>query len=408
MCMNSIDQSEVHVIGGGLGGLAAAAIVAQAGHSVIVHEQRGHIGGRATTEMRRGFRFNQGPHALYLGGEAVRVLRRLGIEPTGVGPPTKGALMTREGKPYLAPGGAGTLARTTLLGTRDKAELARALLRIQRVEPNSVAGLTARHWISDLTKRSEVADVIHALARLSTYVNAPDDLSAEVVASQLQLALGDGVIYLDYGWQQLVDALERVVVDAGGVISPGEASVALPDAPVVIVATGGPSMASTLTGHRFGPGIAAHVSSLDLGLARPPAQRFVLGIDEPHYLSAQGVAGGMTPHGSASVSLARYLEIGEIPDREVLRSFARHAGIESSDIVEERYLHRMCTVTAIATAAQGGYSARPPIEVPDQPGVFVVGDWVGPNGHLADAVVSSAEHAATAAVTILDKRVLRR
>ena len=78
-----MEDAEVHVIGGGLGGLAAAALVARSGRSVVVHERRGRLGGRATTDERNGYRFNQGPHALYLGGEAMGVLRELGIPTPG-------------------------------------------------------------------------------------------------------------------------------------------------------------------------------------------------------------------------------------------------------------------------------------------------------------------------------------
>lgn len=56
-----MEAAQIHVIGGGLGGLAAAAIVARSGHPVVVHERRGRLGGRATTDERQGYRFNQGP-----------------------------------------------------------------------------------------------------------------------------------------------------------------------------------------------------------------------------------------------------------------------------------------------------------------------------------------------------------
>ncbi len=64
----------------------------------------------------------------------------------------------------------------------------------------------------------------------------------------------------------------------------------------------------------------------------------------------------------------------------------------------------MTTVSAIATAASGGLAGRPPVAVPDRDGVFVVGDWVGPTGHLADAVLASARTAADAAIAHLSTR----
>lgn len=77
------DRDSIRVIGAGLAGLTAAAFVARAGLPVVVHESRDRLGGRATTDERDGFRFDQGPHALYRGGAAERVLAELGIQPRG-------------------------------------------------------------------------------------------------------------------------------------------------------------------------------------------------------------------------------------------------------------------------------------------------------------------------------------
>ena len=51
------------VIGAGLAGLTAAATAARAGRPVVVVEAHA-AGGRARTDERSGYRFNQGPHAL--------------------------------------------------------------------------------------------------------------------------------------------------------------------------------------------------------------------------------------------------------------------------------------------------------------------------------------------------------
>jgi hypothetical protein len=154
---------------------------------------------------------------------------------------------------------------------------------------------------------------------------------------------------------------------------------------------------------------------LDLGLTTAPEHSLVIGVDEPIYVSSHGFPMGMVPPGTASVSLAEYQRIGEVPgdgeaavhsdvSRGRLRTFASHAGITDDQIVEERYLHRMSVVTSIPTAATGGLPGRPGVAVPDRPGVFVVGDWVGRRGHLADAVLASAEEAALAAVAHVERR----
>ena len=68
----------------------------------------------------------------------------------------------------------------------------------------------------------------------------------------------------------------------------------------------------------------------------------------------------------------------------------------------------MTTVTAIATAERGGLAGRADVTVADRPGVFVVGDWVGRRGHLTDAVLASAEEAATAAIRHVERRPVGR
>jgi len=55
------------VVGGGLAGLTAANALAGPGRSVVVLEQSEALGGRARTQVSKGYRLNLGPHALYLG-----------------------------------------------------------------------------------------------------------------------------------------------------------------------------------------------------------------------------------------------------------------------------------------------------------------------------------------------------
>ena len=49
------------VIGGGIAGLATAALLAREGHTVTLLEQSSEVGGRAGTWERDGFRFDTGP-----------------------------------------------------------------------------------------------------------------------------------------------------------------------------------------------------------------------------------------------------------------------------------------------------------------------------------------------------------
>src|SRR3954463_11462676 len=91
-------QFDVAVVGGGLAGLAAAATAARAGRSVVLFEQASGPGGRARTRTEHGFSFNIGPHALYRKMEGLRVLRELGVEPSGTQPGLSGAYAIKGGR----------------------------------------------------------------------------------------------------------------------------------------------------------------------------------------------------------------------------------------------------------------------------------------------------------------------
>jgi diapolycopene oxygenase len=69
-------QARVGVVGGGLGGLAAACVLAARGHAVTLFERSEWLGGKAAVLQKQGYRFDMGPTILTL----PSVLRRIFAE----------------------------------------------------------------------------------------------------------------------------------------------------------------------------------------------------------------------------------------------------------------------------------------------------------------------------------------
>src|SRR4030095_13470337 len=94
------DRFDVAVVGGGLAGLAGAALAARDGRSVVLFEQASEVGGRARTRTDHGFNLNLGPHALFRDGIALKVLRDLGVEPQVALLDQSGSYLVKAGRLY--------------------------------------------------------------------------------------------------------------------------------------------------------------------------------------------------------------------------------------------------------------------------------------------------------------------
>jgi phytoene dehydrogenase-like protein len=133
-------------------------------------------------------------------------------------------------------------------------------------------------------------------------------------------------------------------------------------------------------------------------LPRPRAL-FALGIDRPLYFSVHSAAAKLSPENGAVIHAAKYLGAGQDGDtRAVERELEETLDIMQPgwrrSVVARRFLPAMTVSNALVTAAQGGVSGRPRPGVPGVEGLYVAGDWVGPEGMLADASMASAKLAA--------------
>jgi phytoene dehydrogenase-like protein len=413
-------SQEVAVVGGGLAGLASATYLAQAGRRVTVYEKARAVGGRAVTTALGEFRFNLGPHALYVGGEGRAVLKDLGVAVRGGRPPASGAFAIQGGRLDTLPAGPISLVTTGLLSVAGKIEVARILAALPKTDPAAFLGQTVAEWLARVSSREEVRQLLAALVRVATYAHDPARLGAVPAITQLQRALRGSVLYLDGGWQSIVDAL-RARAEAAGVrvetdapvrrvvVHGGARAVVLADGRErevdAVVATGSPAQAAALAPEAesllraAARAIPVRAACLDIALARVPRVhgRFALGIDTPLYVSLHSAVARLAPEGAGVLHAAKYLGPSEAdPGPDAVRREMEQAvellqpGWRSS-VVHQRFLPELVVSNALTTTA-----ARPEPAVPEVPGLFVAGDWVGSEGLLADASLASARAAARA------------
>lgn len=423
--MQSNNHLDVVVIGGGVSGLAAATYLARQGKHVRLLEQSHTIGGRARTKQQDGFLLNIGPHALYRGGRGIDVLRELGIEPRGKVPAVSGAFAIKDGVKHTFPVGLASLLTTSLFGLSAKLETARFLASLPKLNGNAVMHVSLREWLDSNISHREVQDFLLTAFRIATYTNAPRLMSAGTAIEQLKLAFQSNVLYLDGGWQTLVEGLAKAAELAGVAIETGVTVDA-----VERDASGAVTRARTEDGRLFkaanvviasSPAIAARLvedgehsslqtwareaipvkaACLDVALSSLPSPRATaaFSVDRPHYLSVHSASARLAPDGGALIHVAKYLppdhsDSSEAVERELegLLDLVQPGWRDA--LVYRRFLPDMIVMNAMTMARTGGVEGRPSPEVKDVPGLYVVGDWVGKEGLLVDAALASARQA---------------
>jgi phytoene dehydrogenase-like protein len=433
-------EEDVVVIGAGIAGLTAAIILARAGRSVIVFEQSSKVGGRARTDNIDGFYFNQGPHALYVSGAGAKVLRELGITYRGNPPPSPQYLIKHDMKYQQAASFSSILTTKLLKGLGSKIELIRFFSSLSKVNFREIQDITVEEWLKKKIHHRDVFELLITLCRVVTYANDPEIQSAGATLSQLQIAIsGAGVIYLDGGWQTLVNGLISEALKANVRINTGKRVSSVKQAVIdtststtttmplwkIHVSDGSSILTSTLVlagspadvqglFRDSKPDFLSHIvderrrrtnparaACLDMALSTlpNPSVPFALGIDSPLFLSVHSVSAKLAPKGGALIHVMKYLGSSHEPnpknDRLELEAFLDLIQSGWRDVVVRlRFLPSMVVYNAIVTAEQGGTLGRPEAKVPETENLYIVGDWIGSEGLLADASFASAKCAA--------------
>jgi phytoene dehydrogenase-like protein len=415
---NGFDNNlDVIIIGGGLAGLTTAALLARAGKAVTVFEHSSReIGGRARTAEIEGFYFNQGPHALYLTDATDSTLKEIGITYTGGIPAGKGYLISGGKKREIA----GDYS-SWLSGKSDGSQF---FISPTNIDFSQLESVTEQEWLDKNIHDINDAEIIKTIIRLNTYANDPDIQSIGPVLHQIYVGSRAGVMYLDGGWQTLVDGLLTVAKNAKAKIVMGKKAIRVKrndssgwqvlldnktevSAKIVVIAAG-PMDAYSLFDDNDIPDVLSKVAKeakpirlvcLDVALSSLPDKDtlFALGVDHPLYFSVHSAYAKLAPKVGALIHVAKYLGTSIEPkpreDQPELEAFLDllQPGWRQV-LVKKRPLPNMVVSNALVTAADGGLGGRPNPRIAEN--LYIVGDWVGKEGLVSNAAVASAKHAA--------------
>ncbi|HEX6484033.1 MAG TPA: FAD-dependent oxidoreductase [Ktedonobacteraceae bacterium] len=420
---NHTIPDSIIIVGGGLAGLSAAALLARRGHHVLLFEKSKLPGGHARTREQEGFFFNFGAHAFYLGGPGERVLQELNIPVSGGRLSVHYGLALKGDEDHRLPFGAAALAETTLFSQTEKDELTQLYAALPQFNSAQLQGISWQTWLETNIWHASVRQFLQARARLSTNTWAPDLIDAGLIMDIFQNR--SGVLYLHKGWQPLVDGLLQAAQQAGATVITAARVAAVelaggaveavrledgaryPAAAVILAVDADTASRLVAEGqHEIMRDwalqtIPSHIACFDVALRRlpNPGNVYAIGMDRPLYYAVHSTWAQLGRGNGAFIHTTRYHRHGESPSAEMIKRelealLDRMQPGWRTEVVAQSFFPHIQAVSDIVQAKRGGINGRPRPSVPGIGGLYVAGDWVGNEDQQSGAAFASATRAA--------------
>jgi FAD dependent oxidoreductase len=390
------NMKEVTVIGGGLGGLAAAITAAEAGALVILHEAHRTLGGRwrstpvrrkaaaNPSEIRREYRAHEGPHVIYRDGPTWAWLKARGLLGVTCRVPVSAIARFRfwhEGR----------VLRVPPIG----------FIRALRVSgrPGVPVDQSFRTWASKLIGE-EAAEMGASASGVGVFHHDPGSLSAAFVAERLSrvYSMRPPASYRRGSWGAMFEEIGAYARRLGVTIVLGSRMSSIGSG-ITIVATELES-ARALLGDDSLEWPSGRTALLDLGVTRDRHDLFVVSD-----LDTCGWMENFTMPDSTIAPAGEHLVQMQMP---IDSQASKADGIARLEIIadhalpgwRERTTHRLESLANARTGAVDfpgtSWRDRPAIDRGD--GIYLVGDRVAAPGLLSEVSLNSGVRAAQLAL----------
>lgn len=410
-------QFDVAIVGGGIAGLVAAIELTQAGKSVVLFEKANRVGGRAVSVKKNGAIFDLGAHAIIKGGALDEILQEFGIRIEGGSPGTNVSFLWNNKVTHLV-----KFLLSQNLSWSGKMEFIKFFKILKNFDADVVPAISVRGWVEQEFRDPMTRHIIYTMIRVNSYAQAVDlQMAGPAIRSIARTTKKNSIIYVQDGWQTLVDQLYEKAVQSGVSVMTGKnvteivhdgavRKIKFADGQEIdiahVISTAPPTVTSRLLGDGGSMSVlrwskqarVIEAASLTLALKRlsAPSHFAVLGVDQPVYFINQSKFTRLSEDGTSVVNLTKNNGTGGTDSKADEQFLERTLDLIQpgwrKEVVARQYLPNIAV--AYDFMHVGREDRYPGPAVTEIAGLYVAGDWATHGENLADAAAASGRRAA--------------